>query len=261
MRNERAGEVWAGAALARQATTPQHAYILVVDAAEIVLPDGTRETIGTDVEVQWLYTPNLVVADGAVDVGSHNWPSGSSFQHWEFDMDEAQRTAVRDGSGRVVLHGRVHLLQPRLAALLPIEPGATATHDGWRLILKDVQRTGDELALTLRSTMIEAGAESTFGWIERDNLARGPYQYTLATAERLDLQPIRSAGKSGASTWLVLPGPRVSTYTQELETPPPYRDESPRALGDDPKLAVIDWDVVATYRITSEIPNRDTTGR
>jgi hypothetical protein len=258
MRNERAGEISAGPTLARRDSPPRHAYLLVVDAAETVMPDGTRRELGTGVEVYWLYTPNVVVANGALAIGSENWPRGSSFRHWQFDMDDAQRAAVADGRARVVLHGRVHQLRPRLAALLPVERGASAAEAGSRFRIEDVQRTGDELTLTTHTTELELANASRFGWIERETVESGPFEYALVVSEREDAVVINSTSGSGSSLALVLPGTRVWNYTGRLETPSRYGNVTAPPLGPNPQLAIIDWELVATHRVTTEMPSRET---
>jgi hypothetical protein len=158
-------------------------------------------------------------------------------------LDDTSRAAIAGGLASVELVGRISVLEPRLAALYPLEPGRRFAHDGTRIAIKRWSHSSDNVSLTMQLASIrqESWPASNFAYFG----ALPSREFALLNEDRHEAIAFRQRTSSGGGASMVLPGTNVADFQAQYEVTSRNGGASIVTVGDDwfgsAKLAQIDW--------------------
>ena len=191
--------------------------------------------------VQWLNDPRTV-----------RWPSQLTVR-----LDGALRDSVAAGIATVTIEGRAVILTPRLIGALPLDQGASATHNGSRARIDKWTHGHGDGSLTMHVSTIGDAAQSSFGAFGIG--ANGELQAILVSDAHNEAMLLTSGSSSGGGLMLDLPGIPSSDHTVEYVWDQnggviePALDE---AWARGARLVLVNWIPVRSYpvRVTAALP-------
>ena len=225
--------------------------LVMLDSGTVTLRlrDGTVTRVlfrGTRFRVM---SPRLPVAAGVRWLGSV--PNDGRGGRTGLPLTRDQRAALRAGIASASIEGSVLVAEPRVAFTLPLQPGASARHDGLTARVLTVNAADDDsLAMVAQGTITRSGA------FDNRVLMLAPWdtpRYALVN-ERRGEAVLAESGYGSSSEALILPGAWRNSSTTQLRLEGPRNreaDVSADWLGA-AKLVVFDWVVTGRASFRSD---------
>lgn len=231
-----------------------HRYTLVLLGIRLHMPDGSVEEIPIDQPFFALNTPPLPATERFQWLGTRDFPRDSFFTV-PVDLSEPQKEALSRGGARLALRGGIEVQEPRILALLPLHAGAAAAHQGHRVRVVGVDSTGEGPSVKVRMSSVSSSRSPdprrvhSFGRLS-------PFSYALLNPYRREVLSLDPRQTSGSDLALVLPGPRTSTETTQLQRALDYADASSAQANQEwlrhARLLLVKWAPLGSYPVTIE---------
>ena len=227
----------------------QHAYAVTSLKAAVRLPDGSTSTRSLSLSAVLLKSAGDIRVERGDDVTAASEAQNMAV-HVRASFDAEQREAVRNGTARVTVSGRMLALAPRAIGSLPLRVGASISRNGFRWRIDRMNTRGSAIELRFaESTVVREDWSPSF-----DSMRRIP-RYLLVNDARSEVVALDRGGGGGSGVGLVLPGPELSIGTVALRAAVPGEGESDRTdwlAG--ARLVIIDWATISSYPISVDPP-------
>jgi hypothetical protein len=194
---------------------PGRRYAIAQAATELTLLDGSTMHVPLqgNVTVRDVLPP---VVSRARWIGQQDRPQ--SRVQFQVPLDRHQRVAVARGLRRVVLTGRLTIIDEVVAATVPISTIPHTVRPGWRLRLSDYDVELGTASLTARSFVVAIGRNQE----SPTNRYGFDVPFALLNPQRNEVMSLRNQGGRGGGAWIVLPGVPIQTRIQTLESGSEY---------------------------------------
>ncbi|MEO6528124.1 MAG: hypothetical protein ABIP93_15995 [Gemmatimonadaceae bacterium] len=197
-------------------------------------------------------TRTLPLRQGLGELGAS---SGPTFIPVAAQLSGAQERAMAAGVARIVVEGRVGVLEPHIAGTLPLVEGATLARDGMRLRVEKWSHADGEATLRL----VVASISSPVPPIDESGAMPPSTSFALLNERRGEILELQPRGVMGTEAMQVLPTRGFTYTTSELVLAPRGAKDLPTtdAWLHDAKLVVIQRKPLGSYAVSAEmvVPN------
>jgi hypothetical protein len=237
-----------------QGVSPFHQYVLISTVVHLYMPDGSVLSHAIN-NFRGLNTPQLRLSETLHWLGER--PRSRAFTiSSSIELSEAQAAALSHGGIRLVLQGQIQVREPSVMADLPLEPGATAAHDGRRVRIAGVGRTLEGPSVNVRISEVLPASAPDFEKLRSGSTWESPFTYALVNWERKQALTLEKRGSSGSSFSLVLPGPYTWMETIRLEPTRHHPEISLARIEDEwlkpSRLLFVKWVPLGSYPVMIE---------
>ena len=235
-----------------------HRYTLVLLGIRLHMPDGSIEEIPINRPFVEFNAPPLPATEEFQWLGAHDLPRDSLFTV-PVDLSEPQKEALSGGGARLALRGGIEVQELRVMALLPLHAGAAAAHHGHRVRVIGVDSTADAPSVEVRMSSVSSSSSPDPRRVDSFG-RRNPFSYALLNTERQEALTLNPRQTSGSDLALVLPGPRTSTETTQLQRVPGYATASLARVNQEwlrrARLLLVRWAPLGSYPVRIEMDGR-----
>jgi len=183
-----------------------HRYVLHTSDARLEMGDGI--TSAAELGTQWV-TLSLPAMPLRADLEWREKPFRPIPQPMTILLNEEQLDAVARGGVRVIIQGRVVVMEPRLVGVLPLVEGARVASHGTRLEVLDVDPDATDDLMQLRVSTVGRADQrpgEPDSWFHRGPAGDGRILYALVNDDRSEAVVIGPRGGWGTAVGGVLPG-------------------------------------------------------
>ncbi len=166
-------------------------------------------------------------------------------------MDSREKAAAAGGIASIEVEGLARATSPHVAAIMPLEEGATRTALARHLLITKWTHSPGEASLNVATSSIAPGEGAG------SPVATGSVpEYALVNEARHEALPIVARTSGRHVRFLVLPGPDLWDGTADYEIRPSAGDKSTAKIDDAwlsaARLLIIDWKHSGSYSVHGE---------
>lgn len=231
----------------------EHRYVLAGSYAELRYTDGMATTIPIE-RLTYLNRPALPRLAGTRwrQASTEDWPTGPAAYEAAIplELSPEQRRVLSNGDARLVIHGRIEVLERRMPLSVSLARGGVAVNRGQRLRVLSVNTVGETVRLDVSRSRV-GRAEP---W-QADAPAFDESEYVLINRALNEALALRRGASNGTGLGLVIAGTHGFRETVRLTAQ--WRPSGRNAVDgaswlDGAELLRFEWHSVGSYPVSIE---------